>query len=304
MRVKTFSYMGSKASVGEWLMGCLPPSESFVDLFFGSGACTVAAMMSGKYSSFVGNDLSDSVVLFRDAVAGRYEGEDRWISREDFFRLKDTDPYVRIIWSFSGRGATYLYGEGVEPFKRACHEFLFGNDYEPLLAMGVDLREYAAMPLTERKYNIMKSAIRQQLGERQQLESYERQVSLERLFALNGLMRLKRYPSLDLRQGDYRDVSVDNPDRALFYADPPYKGCEKYNGKDFDSDAFWRWARAFPYLLCVSEYAAPDDFVCVGKKTHRGSMSSHNNDDVMVDKVFCHKSKIDAYKSRMPKTLF
>lgn len=112
-------YMGSKNAIAQDIVDALPPGETFVDLFAGGGAITHAAMASGKYKRFIANDISDAPSLFVDAVRGKFADEKRWISREDFFALKDAEPYVRLCWSFGNRGACYLYSREVEPWKKA-----------------------------------------------------------------------------------------------------------------------------------------------------------------------------------------
>ena len=76
----------------------------------------------------------------------------------------------------------------------------------------------------------------------------------------------------------------------MVYCDPPYKGTGKYDGKDFDHDAFYEWARTRYYPVYFSEYNTPDDFVCVWSKpickTFAGGKSAHNK---AIEKLFIHK---------------
>ena len=111
-------YMGSKRKIAEDIIRELPRGEVLVDLFAGGCAITHCALLSGKWRRVIANDISDVVRLFGDAVAGKYHDECRWISREDFFRLKDSDPYVRYCWSFGNTGTTYMYAPEVERFKK------------------------------------------------------------------------------------------------------------------------------------------------------------------------------------------
>ena len=55
------------------------------------------------------------------AINGEFNNENRWISREEFYQLKDTDPYVAICFSFGNNLVDYLYGKDVEPIKKALH---------------------------------------------------------------------------------------------------------------------------------------------------------------------------------------
>ena len=110
--------MGSKRKIAEDIVRELPRGEVLVDLFAGGCAITHCALLSGKWRMIIANDVTDVVQLFGDAVAGKYHDECRWISRKDFFRLKDTDPYVRYCWSFGNNGTGYMYAPEMERFKK------------------------------------------------------------------------------------------------------------------------------------------------------------------------------------------
>ena len=55
---------------------------------------THAAMISGKYETFLANDLHGfGLRLFRDAIAGKCNGRWReWVSRDEFYEKRDKDP--------------------------------------------------------------------------------------------------------------------------------------------------------------------------------------------------------------------
>lgn len=87
---------------------------------------------------------------------------------------------------------------------------------------------------------------------------------------------------------DYREY--EHQDGDVVYCDPPYKGKATYDGKYFDHDAFYEWARTRDYPVYFSEYNAPDDFVCVWSKPicnmFSGGKSAHNKAN---EKLFIHK---------------
>ena len=115
-------YKGSKNLIAEKIIRVLPSAENFYDLFAGGCAITHAALLYGKWKNLYVNDIDGAGIrLFRDAIAGKYKDEKRWISREDFFRLKDVDPYVKFCWSFGNGGRTYLYGRKIEERERELH---------------------------------------------------------------------------------------------------------------------------------------------------------------------------------------
>lgn len=118
-------YQGSKNKLAQRIVVLLPPATHLYDVFAGGCAITHAALLSGKFKEVHANDITDSVKLFEDALNGKYENESRWISREDFYRLKDSDPYVRIVWSFGNNQRDYLYSREIEPYKKAVHEMLY-----------------------------------------------------------------------------------------------------------------------------------------------------------------------------------
>lgn len=67
-----------------------------------------------------------------------------------------------------------------------------------------------------------------------------------------------------LIHGSYDEFS--NLENCLIYCDPPYEGTTPYKGTGkFDHKKFWAWCREMSKKnsLFVSEYKAPDDFVCV-----------------------------------------
>ena len=124
-------YKGSKNSIAEWIVDNLPSADVFVDLFFGGGAVTHRAMLTGKYKRFIINDIDARLPkLFLECAYGKHtiESHPEWISREDFHRLKDTDAYVALVWSFGNNGLDYIYGADIEQFKHDYHKAVFLDD--------------------------------------------------------------------------------------------------------------------------------------------------------------------------------
>ena len=115
-------YMGSKDKIADELLEQMPAGKRFVDLFGGGFAMSHAALLSGKYEHVFYNELNPLLPkLIKDILAGKYANERRWISRDDFYRLKDVDGYVKYLWSFGNNGNNYLYGKEIEPWKKALH---------------------------------------------------------------------------------------------------------------------------------------------------------------------------------------
>jgi site-specific DNA-adenine methylase len=132
-------YMGSKSKIAEDILAILPRGKRFVDLFGGGFAMTHCAMLSGKYEEFYYNELNPLVVdMIKKAIAGEYKNERRWIDRETFYNLKDTDGYVKYCWSFGNKGEAYLYAKEIEPWKKALHYARVLGDCSLLKEFGID----------------------------------------------------------------------------------------------------------------------------------------------------------------------
>lgn len=133
-------YKGSKNKLAERIVRLLPRRTNLVDLFCGGCAVSHAALLMRKFKHIYINDINWMCpTLFMDALQGKYANDTRWISREDFFRLRDTDPYVAMVWSFGNNMHSYLYSKEIEPLKKAIHYALFFSDYSLAKALGHDL---------------------------------------------------------------------------------------------------------------------------------------------------------------------
>ena len=126
-------YMGSKNRIAKKIIDFLPSGETLVDLFGGGGAITDCANESNKWEHIIYNELNElPYKCFLKALRGEYENEDRWISRQDFINLKDTDEYVACCFSFGNNFRNYMYNEKIEPYKRAYHYAVVLDDFKPL----------------------------------------------------------------------------------------------------------------------------------------------------------------------------
>lgn len=125
-------YKGSKNRIAKKILDVLPAAPVLYDVFCGGCAITHAAMLSGKYSRVVANDINGMIPhAFETALAEGFRNEDRWISRDDFQKLYKTDPYVAICFSFGNNLHQYCYARELEPYKRALHYAIFWKDTAP-----------------------------------------------------------------------------------------------------------------------------------------------------------------------------
>lgn len=284
-------YMGSKSRFAERLMAQMPSAETFVDLFAGGCAMAHCALLAkdengaDKYNSFILNDSDGGgIQLFLDSVNGKYVNEKRWISRSDFFAMKDTDPYVRWCWSFGNCGRTYAYGRDLEHFKKTLHDMLTADSvYDRYIAWHDVVRQ-----------------IDRDIGSKKLAAGTEQLQDVERLQRLNKLQTLK--PRIDGLENenrftvyteDYADVDI--PPNSLVYCDIPYKTMErKYYGVRFDWDRFYEWCESFAKdrpdcKLIVSEYTMPDSFECIAGINDRCNFSPINNPKSITERLFTVK---------------
>lgn len=128
-------YQGSKNRIATLIMNELPAGKRFVDLMAGGCAMTHCAALSGKYDRVLCNDkFPMGSRLFRMAVNGELTDPNylRWVSHEDFMAKKDTDPFVRLVFSFGNKGSSYMYSHDIEPLKKAFHYAVVYDDWTRL----------------------------------------------------------------------------------------------------------------------------------------------------------------------------
>ena len=289
-------YQGSKNRIAKRLVDALPPAPVLYDVFCGGCAVTHAAMLSGKYQHFVVNDLRGWLPdAFREAITGGYAHEDRWISREDFERLKDTDAYAAMCFSFGNDTRSYMYARGLEPYKRALHYAIFWRDFAPwreLCPETADALAAGLAPIEDRKQRRVQAgkfivgSLKAQLAAEMLTpdildKPIYRQIkatpnnSLQRLQSLQSLESLERLQSLERLPGaltahsmDYREMRFDEP--GIIYCDPPYKDTadksKDYADTSFDAEAFYSWCEAQKLPVYISEYQMPEErFTCIAE---------------------------------------
>ena len=87
------------------------------------------------------------------------------------------------------------------------------------------------------------------------------------------------------------------PDNSIIYCDPPYEGTTKYKD-EFNHTRFWSWVRGKVeegHTVFISEYNAPDDFICVWEKEVSSSLSANGksgSSKKSSEKLFIHKSQL------------
>ena len=160
-------YKGSKNKLATDILRLLPKKTHLIDLFCGGCAISHAAFLRKKYEHIHINDKNPLCPeFFLNALQGAYEDETRWISREDFFRLKATDPYVAFVWSFGNNLRDYLYSKEREGWKKALHYAIFFNDYSLGKEYGFDFSFLRPEADYQTKYRALRAYIKRQNPQR------------------------------------------------------------------------------------------------------------------------------------------
>ena len=288
-------YAGSKSRIAHWVIDQLPRGRVLIDAFAGGCAITHCALLSQKWQTIIANDINGKYQqLFLDAVRGKYRDERRWISREDFERLKSQDAFFACCWSFGNNLQVYMYSKVIEPYKRALHYAIVLDDFAPMQELMPEVSQavHEAIHLIRNTHdrritaqNVIVETLKRLTGDK-----YAHQIiqsnplfrcirhsrrgaqSLGRLESLESLERL-RVTSLSYDE-------IDIPDDAVVYCDPPYHASDNilYEGTAgaFDHCAFYDWcvrvSKTNP--IFISEYSIEDDrFEIVAEKQKMTSMS-------------------------------
>ena len=289
-------YKGSKSRIVDELLTVMPPAEHFYDLFCGGCAVAHAAMLSGKWGTVHINDINPMMPeAFVKAINGGFNGEDRWISHEDFFRLRDTDPYASICFSFGNDLKSYCYARELEPYKKAMHYAIFFDDwslFDELCPEICDRCKERVGPVADRtgRRIAMANAIKAcEPGQGNPL--YEaKQKHLEHLERLQHLEHLER---LQQTSSDYRNIHFE-PD-SLIYCDIPYIGTKSYKAS-FDHDAFYDWAVRQEYPIFVSSYEMPKErFMCIWEYATNSNANAYRPKKV-IERLFVPRTHNHIHK--------
>jgi DNA adenine methylase len=98
----------------------------------------------------------------------------------------------------------------------------------------------------------------------------------------------KFFDGIVFKSGSYLDLEI--PKNSLIYCDPPYANTCKYKD-DFNHDIFWDWCRTQTkkgHTVFISEYSAPNDFVCVREVQHK-TILDKNSQYPRTEKLFRYK---------------
>lgn len=333
MKLKRYGlpYKGSKSRIVDALAEAIPYKgvDNFYDVFAGGCAVTHKMLLEMRYKRYFCNDLDGyAVQLFCDMWSGKRFDDTRWIGREDFFREKDSDAYVRLCWSFGNDGRTYMYGKTIEPYKKACHYAIVLDDWSLLKELCPEVWETAFEALEgvtdrhERRIKFGPAIVRwlKANGSMELIDSnplyrscHTRKDTKTRpkgaicdLESLESLERLKRLQSLQsvkhptmIKKG-YRELEF--LPNSVLYCDIPYSNSNRYGiniEHPFDYEAFCDWCEAQTNLVLISEYYMPEGrFTEVWNMQHRSTLNDKLNQAV-TERLFVPNGQLSMYRRLM-----
>lgn len=311
------SYKGSKSKIVDKLAEVIPYRgiDNFYDLFAGGCAVTHKMYLEGRYKHYYANDIDGQALrLFCDGLKGKYANETRWISRDDFFNLKDSDPYVSCCWSFGNNQRDYLYSKSIEPYKKACHYAIVFNDFSllrqfyPSVSEACEITLKGITDIHERRIkfrNIVKSRLNDKTQLLETSCEIERLESLERLERLQSLGSLERLQSLDESVLDYRAVEIKP--NSVIYTDIPYISTNTYDDtssviQPFNHEEFYDWCCKQNELVLISEYYMPKDrFTKVWSTNHAQSLCATKTSSVQ-ECLFVPTHQLEKYNNMMKRS--
>ena len=221
-------YMGSKNRIAEKIITEIiwnePNAQIFIDLVAGGCVRNHAAILSGKFKKVIANDINAMPKLFKDAILGKYRDEKRWISRDEFHKLKDNNWHKYI---------------------KTNHERI-KKDYSKWLS-------------TDIKYSSSSLQSLESLERLQSLQRLQRLQSLQSLENLSNILEISQgsYQDFKLPKADECVIYCDIPYKET----QGYKHDSKK--LEFDHEAFYNWVgdkAKQGYKIYISEYQMPSDF--------------------------------------------
>lgn len=219
----------------------------------------------GKWNKIAYNDIDPLLSpLITEALDGKYATDNfvpDFVTREDFLRLKESDGYIKWIWSFGNNGNDYMYSRKIEDDKHKIHDFVvFGKPSD--ITEGIEL---TCQTISERRLEWMKIAKSKNISS-PRLQHLERLRHLSNLADLQDISRLESLMNIDYREYEYQEGDV-------VYCDIPYEDAinpTDYGGA-FNHAEFYGWAKSQPFPVYFSSYPLIEE---VWRNQVRSTMNS------------------------------
>ena len=135
--------------------------------------------------------------------------------------------------------------------------------------------------------------------------SYAKDNEGKRNYAREAFNNVKRQAEkingIEFLDKSYTELII--PSGSIIYCDPPYKGTAKYKAskEEFNHEHFWQWCRDKSkegHQVFVSEYAAPDDFICVWKQELNVTVAKKGKQKKAIEKLFVHSGQLSLQVKR------
>lgn len=244
------TYRGSKSRLIERIARFFPDADNWYDLFGGGFSVTHYMLMhrTNSYDLFHYNELEgDLVELIKDVIAGGYcldKFKPEWISRERFFKEKDQNAYIRILWSFNNNQKTYCYNKDDEEIYKSLHQAIVFDDFNEIAIKKLGFDKW---PNKLSIYGKKRVVSRKLCFSQEHIDRIERLSQLSRLKSLEQKMRITSL--------DYREVEIKK--NSVIYCDIPYRDTEGYLS-GFNHEEFFDWANEQKNPVFISEYDIND----------------------------------------------
>lgn len=264
-------YMGSKNRIAPILIKHLPKGQRFVDLFGGGFAMSEVALLSDKYNEVLYNDVDPLVVEYvRNAINGVYNDKKylRWVSREEFDKMKNKDPFIAYAWSFGTHGKEYCISKKDEEIRCAEHNLIIKGESSVLLDNRYD--KCLEGKTIQQRYKMFKKI-------NNSLNKNNVSLFLPHYKRITSLSYIKNNPKIQISNVSYEEYQYKDGD--IVYCDIPYENASQYKTK-FDVKKFYDWCYSRPYPVFFSSYKISDKrFECVFCKRIRSLMAAKKLQD-------------------------
>ena len=318
--------MGSKNAIAEWVVQHIPNCDDVYDLFGGGGAISHCLTLSKRFKTVHYNELNSIIYKgFKMAINGEFKDEKRWISREDFFKLKNNDPYVAICFSFGNALRTYAYKAEIEPIKKAFHYAICFDDYSLLdqylneykvrlketeiFNRRLELQRYLTKLYKQIKQNSLIFNDIQKLYKGTCTNGNNVRAIAQNIEGLERIQNFETKNNIDFSNNNYLDIKIKK--NSIIYCDPPYYDPKGYNTRykygekyiDFNHLEFFKWCLNQENLVIISNYCMPNDFICIDEIKKSVSMSDHTGSNGAEksnsEKLYIPKHQKDLYYEKL-----
>jgi len=269
-------YQGSKCSIAEKICTLFPPADNFYDLFGGGFSITHCMLQNRRkdFKQFHFNEPRKGIVdLIKKSINGDFnysKFHPPWISKKEFDEKKETDAYIKIIWSFGNNGKNYLFSEEKERIKKSLHNAVVFNEFDGFAT------EFFGFNQFKNNFDIIQ---RRLFVQRRIRYLKSGRVDLEQLERLEQLQRLEFYTI------DYHDVPIK--ENSIIYCDIPYKNTASYDSS-FNHDEFFSWVEKSHHPIFISEYYINKPFLKYVYSCSKLSRLSPKGRDKKDEKIYAN----------------